>query len=103
MRMLRQHAMASPQLQLTLTVEQQGDESVPRLNSRGFNAQVLDVAIALCRREGTFTRDELRAACIAQGIKRGQCDGWFVALSAAQPPFVRTGQWRKQQEALRLP
>ena len=82
----------SPQLQLALVARQEGIERTSRANS-GFLLQAREVATAICRRKGTVTADELRAACAAQGIAPGHYNGWGAVFAGARSPFRWTGEF----------
>lgn len=93
-RTLRQHAIDSPQLQLALVARQEGVERTTKANS-GFVLLAREVATAICRRKGTVTADELRAACAAQGITPGHFNAWGAVFAHKSAPFRWTGEWRK--------
>lgn len=94
MRTLRQQAVDSPQLQLALVARQEGVERTTRANS-GFVLLAREVATAICRRKGTVTADELRAACGLQGIKPAHFNAWGAVFAGARTPFRWTGEWQR--------
>lgn len=82
----------SPQLQLALVARQEGIERTSRANS-GFLLLAREVATSICRRQGTVTADELRAACAAQGIAPGHYNGWGAVFAGSRSPFRWTGEF----------
>lgn len=89
--------MSIQQLQLPLTT------IAPRARAPGefkqCNASVLAVAISLCKRKDGVTIDELRAECIALGIKPSPLIWWATALRGH---FVLTDRSRGMATVWRL-
>ena len=93
-RTLRQHAIDSPQLQLALVARQEGVERTTNANSE-FVARAREIAVDICRRKGTVTADELRAACGWQGITPGHFNAWGAVFAHKSAPFCWTGEWQR--------
>ncbi len=89
-------ATDSPQLQLALVARQEGVERTSRANS-GFLLLAREVGTAICRRQGTVTADELRAACVAQGIAPRHYNGWGAVFAGARSPFRWTGEFVRSE------